>query len=132
MHTRYTQKGTLIMQEETLFNKYGGLETFGAVVNSFYQKVLDSEQLEPFFQNIDIERLMSHQTNFIAKALGGPDQYAGKDIDAAHANLNISTEHFMEVADLLSEALDEAGVEEEDIETIIGIIASLKNKIVHN
>ncbi len=115
---------------DTLFKKYGGLKTFSAVVSSFYTKVLDSSELEPFFRGVDMERLMSHQTHFIVKALGGPDAYKGRDIAAAHSNLQISDENFTEVAELLSDALEEAGVEEQDVETIINTIASLKNQIV--
>ncbi len=115
---------------DTLFEKYGGLKTFSEVVSSFYQKVLDSDELEPFFRGVDLESLMSHQTNFIAKALGGPDQYAGRDMTAAHANLHISNENFNEVAELLTEALEEAGVEEQDVGAIISTIASLKDQIV--
>lgn len=115
---------------DTLFSKYGGIETFSAVVSNFYQKVLDSENLASFFTGVDIEALMSHQTNFIAKALGGPDEYAGRDVSVAHANMGITEENFTEVAELLTEALEEAGVESDDVTTIIGVVASLKDQIV--
>ena len=49
----------------TLYDKYGGFETFSTVVRNFYQKILDSEELAPYFDNVNMEKLMSHQTNFI-------------------------------------------------------------------
>jgi len=114
----------------TLFNKYGGLETFSAIVSNFYKKVLDSEQLEHYFRDINIDRLISHQTHFLAKALGGPDKYDGKDLAIVHANMNISAEDFDEVVELLEEALEEAGVETADISNILSLIAGLKAQIV--
>jgi hemoglobin len=110
----------------TLFNKYGGIETFSAIVSNFYKKVLDSEQLEHYFRDIKIDRLISHQTHFLAKALGGPDKYDGKDLAIVHANMNISAEDFDEVVELL----EEAGVETADISNILSLIAGLKAQIV--
>ncbi len=115
---------------QSLFDKYGGFETFSAVVSNFYQKVLDSEELRPYFEGIKMERLMSHQTNFISLALGGPNKYEGRDIVEAHGKLHISEPHFMEVVDLLDEALEEGGVEEQDVASINAIVMSLKAQIV--
>ena len=115
---------------ETLYDKYGGFETFSAVVSTFYQKILDSEELAPYFDNINMERLMSHQTNFISTALGGPDKYTGLDLKKAHAPYKITIPHFQEVAELLEESLDEAGVEQEDITSIITLVTSLMDQIV--
>lgn len=115
---------------DTLFNKYGGFETFSKIASNFYKKILDSEQVEYYFRDIDIDRLISHQTHFLAKALGGPDKYSGKDLALAHSNMNISAEDFDEVVELLEEALEEAGVEDEDIVTIISVISEFKEQIV--
>jgi len=115
-----------------LYDKYGGFETFSTVVSNFYQKILDSEELAPYFDNVNMERLMSHQTNFISTALGGPDNYTGIDLKRAHAPYKITIPHFQEVAELLEESLDEAGVEQDDISTIISLVTSLMDQIVSN
>ena len=115
-----------------LYDKYGGFETFSTVVSNFYQKILDSEELAPYFDNVNMERLMSHQTNFISTALGGPDNYTGIDLKRVHAPYKITIPHFQEVAELLEESLDEANVEQKDITTIITLIASLMDRIVSN
>ena len=115
---------------QSLFDKYGGFETFSSVVSNFYQKVLDSEDLSPYFEGIKMERLMSHQTNFISLALGGPNKYEGRDLVEAHGKFNISEIHFLEVVDLLEEALEEAGVETQDVATIHAIVMTLKDQIV--
>lgn len=115
---------------ETLFDKYGGIETFSAVVRNFYTKVLDSNLLEPYFRGTDMNHLMEHQTNFLAKVLGGPDLYQGRNILSAHKGLNISEAAFAEVAELLSDALEEADIEDKDIEYIIIAVAQLKDQIV--
>lgn len=116
---------------ETLFDKYGGFNTFSAVVSSFYQKVLDSDQLAHYFENVNMDKLMNHQTNFLSKALGGPDQYEGRDLKKVHARFEITLPDFQEVAELLAESLDEGGVEAEDVKTIISVVGGLQDQIVH-
>lgn len=115
---------------QSLFDKYGGFNTFTAVVSSFYQKVLDSNELEYYFRNVNIDSLMAHQTNFISRALGGPDAYEGQDLRQAHINLDITIPHFQEVAELLGEALEEAGVAAEDIDSIITLVGSLQDQVI--
>jgi hemoglobin len=115
---------------DTLFEKYGGFETLSKVVANFYDKILDSNKVKHYFEGINMDRLMQHQTNFIAKALGGPDKYEGGDLKKMHARFNITEDHFTEVAELLEEALDEAGVESDDTAAIISVVASLKDQIV--
>ncbi len=114
---------------DTLFDQYGGFSTFSAVVSNFYQKIMDSDELATYFDGINMERLMNHQTNFISKALGGPDKYEGRDLKIAHQRFNITIPHFKEVAELLAEALEEAGVKEEDVETIISVVGALQDQI---
>ncbi|WP_433088127.1 hypothetical protein ACQP1P_19590 [Dactylosporangium sp. CA-052675] len=43
---------------------------------------------------MDITRLQSHQRAFFAAALGWPAIYAGRDMPAAHAGLNITDAAF--------------------------------------
>ena len=116
-------------ETETLFDKYGGFPTFSDLVSKFYDKVLDSDNLAPYFEGINMDTLMTHQTNFLSKALGGPDKYAGRDLAKAHARFKITSTDFGEVAELLQETLEEGGVSDKDVETIIATVASLKSEI---
>lgn len=60
----------------TLFQKYGGFASISRVVLTFYDKALDSDQIGGFFDDIDMPRLVDHQTKFIASLLGGPASYS--------------------------------------------------------
>jgi len=113
----------------TLYDKYGGFDTFSAVVGNFYQKILDSEDLAPYFESVNMEKLMTHQTQFIATALGGPDKYENVDLKSVHARYKITVPHFHEVVELLEESLSEAHVEQVDIDSIITLVAGLMNQI---
>lgn len=115
---------------ETLFEKYGGFSTVGDIVHEFYEKIMDTESLEHYFWDVDMTRLMSHQTDFIAMAMGGPAAYSGRSLKEAHRHLKITEKDFFCVAGLLEEALEEAGMEDDDIRAVIEIVASTRDDIV--
>lgn len=118
--------------EQSLFDKYGGFETIAKLVYEFYRKVLKDIELKPYFKNSNMDQLMEHQAKFLSHILGGPDEYAGRELKEAHKTLNITDEHFELVAEYLEETLDEGGVEDDDVKTIMGIVASVKNLIVRD
>lgn len=115
---------------QSLYEKYGGFATISAIVHDFYDKVLESPRLGPWFDGIDMPRLIDHQTKFLCSILGGTEQYTGRQLAAAHKSLKITGEGFDEVAALLTEALEDAGMEDDDIESVINVVASVKDDIV--
>lgn len=114
----------------TLFEKYGGFATFTQITRTFYHKVLDCPQLAHYFLNIDMERLIDHQTQFLSHALGGPKPTNNIDLKAAHQHLNVNEADFNLVAELLSETLQEMHVDTNDIEQVIAIVDTLKGEVV--
>ena len=60
---------------DTLYQKYGGFGAISRVVIDFYDRLLDSETVGDYFDNVDMKRLIDHQTKFIAYLLGGPADY---------------------------------------------------------
>lgn len=114
----------------TIFERYGGFARVSRVVMAFYEKVLDSPITSPYFEDIDMRRLIDHQTRFIATVMGGPASYTNDHLERVHARLNITEEVFLEVCELLRETLEDFDYEEEDIQTVIDEIMSRKNYIV--
>jgi len=115
---------------ESLFDKYGGFTVFTQIVSRFYQKILNDDELAPYFEKVDISAVMSHQTNFIAAALGGPNNTRNYDLKKVHAPYKITKAHFLTTMILFEEALREADVSIEDTKQIISLIAVLMNEII--
>ena len=113
-----------------LYDKYGGFATVSKLVQAFYGKVAESEELAPYFEGVDVQKLMDHQTKFFSSILGGPVEYTGGELKSVHAAMAITEEAFSEVADLLEETLEDMDVEEDDIETIMEIIGGVKSDIL--
>lgn len=114
----------------TLFEKYGGFGTISKIVLSFYQDLGAHPELKKYFEGIEMPRLIEHQTKFISQALGGPAEYTGRSLEMSHHGLNISNHDFDEVAEILKENLEDAGMEEDDIEGVMNLVGSLRNSIV--
>lgn len=114
----------------SLFEKYGGFETVQKIVIDFYREILSRDSLAPYFENVNLERLIDHQTRFVSHLLGGPANYQGKTLQAAHAQLKISGAAFDEVASILALVLEDAGVTNEDIESIMNIVGSARSQII--
>ena len=116
---------------ESLFDKYGGVETLTPLVREFYKRIMATPNLGRYFINTDMEVLIRHQVQFIAVVMGKPAAfYEGMDMEAAHANVNISDRSFEDVIDVLEETLRDFEVEELDIIEIIDKAKSLKKQIV--
>ena len=115
----------------SLYEKYGGLPTIIPIVESFYRRVLANDRLQPYFQGVNLQKLSDHQVNFIAVAMGAPvGIYTGRPLREAHAHLRVTDEAFALVAQALEDSLREAGVEEDDVTTMVSAIIGLKKEVV--
>jgi hemoglobin len=118
------------MTSETLYDRLGGEEAIDAVVDEFYDRVLTDDRLEPYFEGVDTEALHDHQTKFISHVAGGPVEYDGRNMAAAHAHLGITGEDFDRVADHLDASLREFDVSSADRERLLDAVDSLRADVV--
>ena len=116
--------------KRSVFERYGGFFAVSKVVMSFYDKVLDSPTVSPFFSGTDMKRLIDHQTRFIAYIMGGPASYTNEQLERVHARLGITESVFYETLDLLQETLEDFDFEDEDIEAVADELVSRKNYII--
>jgi hemoglobin len=114
----------------SLFQKYGGFAKVSRVVLTFYDKVLDSDQIGDFFDGVDMSKLVDHQTKFISSLLGGPASYSDERLRQLHSHLGISDADMDEMIRLLDEALDEHGFEPADRELVTREIEARRKFIV--
>ena len=113
-----------------MFERYGGFASVSRIVSAFYDRVFESPVLAGYFENIDMRRLIDHQTKFISSLMGGPASYSNAQLERVHANLGISEEAFMEAVALLRETFEDFEFDESDIAAIQRDIMSRKNFIV--
>lgn len=115
----------------TLFQRVGGFATVHKIVLAFYDKVLDSDIMGPYFDDVDMSRLIDHQTKFMSQVMGGPTTYTNQVLEQLHRHLKIDQAAFDEMTSLLERTLRQFELEEEDIGEIMSEIKSRQPYIVN-
>jgi hemoglobin len=114
----------------TDYQRIGGGPAVKVVVDRFYQLILADEQLVGFFEDTDMAQLKRHQALLISQVLGGPANYDGRDLQEAHAGMDIARDDYVKVVSHLVQALEEAGVEPEIIGRVGGALAATEQDVV--
>ena len=118
------------MKAETLYDRLGGSDGIQTVVDEFYDRMLDDERMQPFFEDVDMERQRRHQALFISQVAGGPAEYSGENMRAAHRNLGLTHEDFETVVTHLRASLDACGVDEADAADVIESVRGLEDDVL--
>ena len=113
------------------FEKYGGFAAVSRVVMTFYELVLDSEEVGHHFDDIDMPRLIDHQTKFISSLMGGPMAMTDDRLRAVHQNVPITDADFDEIGRLLGQAMGEHGMSETDVSQVLAAVEGKRSLIVN-
>ena len=85
----------------TLYDKYGGTPTMKILVREFYKQARVNPKVGHFFTQLNMEKLIDHQVQFLSFVLGKPARvYEGRELAVAHHPLNISDADFDEIGRL--------------------------------
>ncbi|WP_169713566.1 group I truncated hemoglobin [Paludifilum halophilum] len=79
------------MGYKSLYDELGGEKAITAVVNEFYDRMIDDDRVRHYFVHTNTDRLRKHQISFfVSHLLGGPKEYKGSTLRMAHQGLNIT------------------------------------------
>lgn len=105
--------------------RYGGFPFLSRVVMTFYDKVFDSDALAPYFEDVDMRRLIDHQTKFVAFLMGGPASYTNDHLAHVHARLGINRADFEVMVETMAATLSEFDVSPADVS---GVVQELRTR----
>ena len=118
-------------KDTSLFERLGGMAAVDAAVNKFYIKVLADKRISRFFTSTDMIQMHAKQKAFLSYVFGGPVNYEGKDMRAAHARMRLKEIHFNAVAEHLEATLIELKVPKNLIQEVMTIAASTKKEVLN-
>jgi hemoglobin len=118
------------MGKHNLFERLGGLEGTTRIALSLYDRVLESERLEPFFAAVDMQRLVDHQARFLGSIMGGPESFTDDELKMVHGPLTIDRESFREMLVLFRLAMEDHDVPTNEIDVVIADLAKRESCIV--
>jgi hemoglobin len=117
----------------SLYEQLGGAAAVEAAVDIFYRKVLSDDRISHFFETTDMEKQAAKQKSFLTMAFGGPNNYTGRDMRAAHARLipmGLNDSHVDAVIENLGATLKELGVADDKIAEVAKIANSVRNDVL--
>ncbi|MFK7879670.1 group 1 truncated hemoglobin [Roseobacter sp.] len=105
--------------EQTLFEKYGGFSTISRIVMALYERLLDDDDVGPYFDDVDMPKLMDHQTKFVSALMGGPASFSDAHIERAHQHLIVRDADFDRLKELVDATLSDFNLQRVDIDTVL-------------
>lgn len=130
LKTLHAVWGATRMSTKTPYEKYGGFSTVSRIVMRLYDKLLDDDDVGPFFDDVDMPSLIDHQTKFVSSLMGGPASFSDTHIANAHRGLQIHDAHFDRLKELVQETLDEFSIEQTDTDTVLGAFEARRDLLV--
>ncbi|MFS4091554.1 group I truncated hemoglobin [Streptomyces sp. AF1A] len=112
------------------YQQIGGAQAVKKVVDDLYLHALRDEQLSPYFDGTDLPALKRHMVLMLTKVLGGPDNYAGRELAEAHQRLDITGDHYERVRHVLLGVLWENRVGVDVLMHVAGVLTAVKEQIV--
>ena len=120
------------MDKQNLFDKYGGVPTIKVILEKFYKDLLSLRWTRKMFVNVNMDKLILHQIQFVSFAMGKPEsEFDDKRLREGHAGLGITEAQFEETVGILVKVLTDFKVKFDDIKTIGDAINAKKHLIVN-
>ena len=119
----------MLVKHKTLFERVGGEQTIRELIHEFYNRVIADPELKPFFKNTSMRKLRRMQREFFSAALDGPITYTGKPLSHVHHGRGITKHHFALFVGHLIDTLQDQGINDQDVQDIIGRINTYADEI---
>ena len=120
------------VENPRLFERIGGTVAVDAAVETLYQKILADESLFPLFASLQMDHLKRMQKKFLTVAFGGPSEYTGRTLKAAHEGKGIKDTQFVALAEHLCDTLEQLNLPDAQRVAIMTIVHSVKGSIVEH
>jgi hemoglobin len=114
---------------DSMYERLGGQAGLRAIIDDFVDRMFDDLMIGFFFRNVERERLKDLEFQHAAEHLGGPVQYAGRPIAAAHAKHRIMGGQFARRKELLRKTLHDHGAPQDIVDAWLAHIESLRPQI---
>ncbi|SBT45272.1 group I truncated hemoglobin [Micromonospora narathiwatensis] len=123
----------MTVTEETApshYERIGGAASVKAAVALFYDKVLADPELVGYFAEVNMAEQRRHLALMLTVVLGGPNEYAGRELAEAHQPLNIPVAHYVMVGEHLTATLTELGVPADIITDVQVVLEKVQDQVV--
>jgi hemoglobin len=114
----------------SLFDRIGGQPAVATAVDALYRAILGDPRLAGYFKDVDVALLKRHMVALLSQVLGGPEDYRGRALRAAHAGLGITGAGYDLVGAYLIGILATLGADDEVLTAVRGVLRSTEDDVV--
>lgn len=97
----------------TPFERLGGQTAINALIDLFYEKLLQDARMQPRFEAGDLNLIKNGQKAFWAKLLGSTEAVFDKDLRDVHTGLHVGDDEYAYSITILLQAAQELGISED-------------------
>lgn len=113
-----------------LYERLGGADGLSQIVRDTIALHHKNPTIAHYFTDVDDDVLAGHVIAFFAAGTGGPVNYQGRDMTAAHASMDMSdADYDSAVADVMS-AVKANGVDADSAAEVAAILESLRPAVM--
>jgi hemoglobin len=120
----------------SLYDRLGGLAPISVVVSDFIDLLVSDAVLnanpaiDAARKKVPAPYLKYHVTALVCQATGGPCEYKGREMNTAHAHLNITEREWDRMVTVFKEVLAKHKVPAKETQELVDIVGSTKAEIV--
>ena len=130
--TEATQQATAQQEQESLYDRLGGLAPISVVVSDFIDALVPDAVLnanpaiDAARKDVPAPYLKYHVTALVCQATGGPCQYHGREMKESHAHMSITEGNWDRMVTIFKEVLAKHGVPAKESQELLDIVGSTR------
>ncbi|CAD5373685.1 Group 1 truncated hemoglobin [Rubrivivax sp. A210] len=124
--------GVASAADKSLYERLGGKPALTAVVGEVWNNVAADARINKYFAKTKPEVFGGQLVDFLCQASGGPCQYKGKDMQAAHTGMKLSDGDFNALAEDVAKALDKFKVPAKEKSEVMNMLGGLRGAVVNH
>lgn len=113
-----------------LYQALGEKEGIARLMDDFVNRAVKDPRIGHHFKDTKPQALKESLTDQICQLSGGPCQYEGADMKAAHADMDISKAHFNALVELLQAAMAAQGIPFAQQNRLLALLAPMHRDII--
>ncbi len=121
---------TPVFADDTLFADMGGQPGIDKVVDASVDAYLADPRIKAIFGESNIDRVRAEFKVQFCQVAGGPCQYVGHDMTAAHKGLHLTNADFNAVVEDLQDAMNKVGIDFATQNRFLARLAPMQHEVV--
>lgn len=116
--------------DDTLFADMGGQDGIDKIVDSSVDNYLADDRIKATFDDSNIDRIRAEFKVQFCQVAGGPCNYRGHDMAAAHKGLHLTNADFNAVVEDLQDAMTKVGLPFTTQNRFLARLAPMQHQVV--